>query len=164
MSEQTTLLDIEPRERPPCGATGGECAFEIVPTTAINGAIHHVPTCVRCGAKLAPVPKPGNENKRRKGTANWKWIPYLRSLHADGKLHCAVCDMTTDEPGGRGEVHHIVPIRADGGVGEDVESNVMWVCTTHHTVIHAERERTEIMRRAWRQREKSTQEGVYGKS
>ena len=148
MSEQYALIEVEPRESPPCSATGLDCEYKIVDTTASNGAVHHVPTCIRCGDRRQPVSKPGNENKRREGTKNWKWIPHLRSLHPDGRLHCAYCDMTADEPGGNGEVHHIVPINAGG---KDIQSNVMWLCTLHHMVVHAEHRRTEILRRAMRQ-------------
>lgn len=144
---QESFLSVPQRENPPCAADGGQCIYEIREKVAINGAVHHHPTCTKCGRQLTAVPKPGNEGKRREGTKNAKWYPYLRSLHADGHLHCVLCDWKQTEPEGHGEVHHLVPL---GKGGKDEERNVVWLCMACHLYVTGMRKRTDGLREAYR--------------
>lgn len=127
-------------EQEACDHAYVDCYFTIG-----NGSLQLCPICTKCGKKLAAKKQPHNvgKKKRTEGTNNDRWHPYLRSLWPDGKLHCFICDITTDEPKGHGEVHHILPLEE---LGEDVETNVAWTCTFCHRHIHAQRDRTRMFR------------------
>jgi hypothetical protein len=105
------------------------CNREVEPTLVRMGSDspHYMKAiCSKCGSYLRWMPKPENEDQRRRSGFS------PESLDIS---YCEICGRPLTELGAKEvlEIHHKIPVCEGGG---DVRENVLVVCSACHRMCH----------------------------